>query len=409
MKALTEQALRKRSELGAGDLRTHGPKHGTCRGPALSIFSGSRNCREVLATGHHFWNAGMFLFQVDHMVGLFENHQPELWGRISKVKPDLSDVKLTYANLESISLDYAIMEKEKSQVCIPCDIGWSDVGSWDELARLGEEVPNLKRSGGAQVFNVDARNNYVFSIHNKVIGLVGLENKIVVDTPDALLISEKGRSQDVKELLGVLKEAGLPEVTEHPFETRPWGRYEVIVDRKDYKSKVITVNAGHQLSYQSHKHRVENRTVVAGQGEVVLDGVTHPLAIGIRLRFHKGPSTVCATPAQSHLSLPRRKREPILVRTTSKDTRTIMGVDLKDYLSESTEPAVMDGSMSTSLYNKGFYINRSFEELSVTAESAVREVTQSFKKAGSKILRTNTFGATVPKLAEYNIQDRLVR
>jgi len=235
---------------------------------------------EFLKTGKHFWNAGMFLFKVSHMIELFQEHQPDMWSRVATIKSDLSNAKYVYANLEAISLDYAIMEKVKEQVCIPCDMGWSDVGSWDELARLGEEMPSLRNVGAAQVFNEASRNNYVFSIRNKVIGLVGIENSIVVDTPDALLVAAKGQSQKVKDVLQQIKEAGLPEATEHPFETRPWGRYEVVCDRKDFKSKVITVHAGHQLSYQSHTKRSEHWVVISGEAEVVLNDEVHKLGPG---------------------------------------------------------------------------------------------------------------------------------
>ena len=236
--------------------------------------------REFIDNGNYYWNAGMFLFKVQTMIDLFKEHLPEVWKKISSIKDDFSDAKYQYANVESISLDYGIMEKLKKQVCIPCDIGWSDVGSWDELARLGEEFPNLRNDGQASVFNESSGNNYVFSIRNKVIGLVGIKDMIVVDTPDALLLAKKGESQKVKELLGQIKGAGLPEATEHPFETRPWGKYEVLADKKDFKGKVITVDPGQQLSYQSHQKRSEHWVVISGTAEVVLDDKVNKLGAG---------------------------------------------------------------------------------------------------------------------------------
>ncbi|NQZ00681.1 MAG: mannose-1-phosphate guanylyltransferase/mannose-6-phosphate isomerase [Bdellovibrionales bacterium] len=256
---------------------------------------------EFLKAGNYFWNAGMFLFKVSHMIDLFKEFQPEMWERVSKIKPDLSDAKYVYANLEAISLDYAIMEKVKSQVCIPCDMGWSDVGSWDELARLGEEYPALKNMGAAQVFNVDSNNNYIFSIRSKVIGLVGISDKIVVDTPDALLVADKGESQKVKELLQQIKDQGLPEATEHPFETRPWGKYEVLCDRNDFKSKVITVHPGHQLSYQSHQKRSEHWVVVSGEAEVVLDDKVHKLSSGEAIFIPQGSKHRMRNPGSTPL------------------------------------------------------------------------------------------------------------
>lgn len=243
---------------------------------------------KFMSQGNYYWNAGMFVFKVQTMINLFKKHLPEVWSKISSIKPDLSDAKYQYATVDSISLDYGIMEKLETQVCIPCDIGWSDVGSWDELARLSEEFPQLRNDGAAQVFSEDSRANYVFSIRNKVIGLVGIENLIVVDTPDALLIAKKGESQRVKELLGQIKSAGLPEATEHPFETRPWGKYEVLADKAEFKSKVITVDPGQQLSYQSHKKRAEHWVVVSGTAEVVLNDQVHTLKPGEAIHIPLG-------------------------------------------------------------------------------------------------------------------------
>src|SRR5690606_18505965 len=149
-----------------------------------------------------------------------------LWGHITQIKADLSNANYQYALVESQSIDYGIMEKLERQICIPCDMGWSDVGSWDELARLAEEYPQLKTGTLAQVFSVDSSGNYVFSIRPKVVGLVGVSDLLVVDTPDALLLTKKGESQKVKNLVDQIREAGMPEAKEHPFETRPWGGFE---------------------------------------------------------------------------------------------------------------------------------------------------------------------------------------
>ena len=174
------------------------------------------------------------------------------------------------------------MEKLKAQVCIPCDIGWSDVGSWDELARLSEEFPALSGAAGAHasVFTEASSGNYVFSIKPKVVGLIGVDHLIVVDTPDALLVARRGETQKVKEILSQVKKAGLPEATEHPFEYRPWGGFEILTDKENFKVKRITMDPGQQLSYQSHEQRAEHWVVVEGEAEVVLNEIVHTLKEG---------------------------------------------------------------------------------------------------------------------------------
>ena len=241
---------------------------------------GQSRAEEFRSSGRHYWNAGMFLFKVNVMIDLFKKHMPEMWQSIERIEKDLSNAKQIYSNLENISLDYGIMEKLDKQVCIPCEIGWSDVGSWDEIARLADEVPSLKSDVNAKVFNQDAYSNYVFSAKNKVIGLVGVNNLIVVDTPDALLISNKGQSEKVKDLVGKIKEVGHPDGTDHPFETRPWGGFETLADNKDFKTKRITVDPGAQLSYQSHNKRAEHWIVISGEAEVVLNDEVIPRGPG---------------------------------------------------------------------------------------------------------------------------------
>jgi mannose-1-phosphate guanylyltransferase/mannose-1-phosphate guanylyltransferase/mannose-6-phosphate isomerase len=120
----------------------------------------------------------------------------------------------------------------------------------------------------------------VFSIKEKVVGLIGVENLIVVDTPDALLVCKKGQSQKVKDLLDQIKKAGLPEAVEHPFEIRPWGGFEVLADQKEFKAKRITVDPGAKISYQSHAKRNEHWIVVSGEAEVILDEKTHRVQTG---------------------------------------------------------------------------------------------------------------------------------
>lgn len=222
-------------------------------------------------SGRHYWNAGMFVFKVKDMIAHFQKLQPQIWGKISAIDPEMKNANYNYALVDGISLDYGIMEKLETQACVPCDIGWSDVGSWDEMARLADESRTVHSQSRAEVFNHNSDNNYVFSVHNKVIGLVDVTDMMIVDTPDALLVVRKGSSQKVKELVDSLKEAGQTQATEHPFETRPWGRFEILADEPDYKAKKITVDPAGQLSYQSHTQRNEHWVIVSGQGQVILD------------------------------------------------------------------------------------------------------------------------------------------
>jgi mannose-1-phosphate guanylyltransferase/mannose-1-phosphate guanylyltransferase/mannose-6-phosphate isomerase len=244
---------------------------------------------EFLRTKRHFWNSGIFVAKASVLAEHFKKHMPDLWKKISAVPRNLDGLKYSYASLEAISIDYGIMEKIASDiVCIPSDFGWSDAGSWDEMARLDDEAGTLKSDSQAQIFTENAQDNFVFSISPKVVGLVGVQDLIVVDTPDALLITKRGDSQKIKPLVDSIKKAGVAAASEHPFETRPWGRFEILSDRKDFKVKRIVVDPGQQLSYQSHTRRDEHWVIVGGDATVTIDDTVHHLRAGEHVFIRRG-------------------------------------------------------------------------------------------------------------------------
>jgi mannose-1-phosphate guanylyltransferase/mannose-1-phosphate guanylyltransferase/mannose-6-phosphate isomerase len=245
--------------------------------------------REYVASGEFFWNAGMFVFRVAVLAGHFERLMPELWGRIRRIRPDLSNLAEIYQQIAPESLDYGVMEHLHEQVTIPCDPGWSDVGSWDEVARLRASAPAVEVGGSG---------NFVFPHGERVYALVGVEDLLVVDTADALLVARRGSSQRVKEVVGELRAAGRREADEHAFEVRPWGRFEVLRDEEDFKSKVIRVDPGQRLSYQSHRHRAEHWVVVRGRPEVVLDDRALSLAPGEHVFIPRGARHRISNPGE---------------------------------------------------------------------------------------------------------------
>lgn len=237
---------------------------------------------EFLKSGNYFWNAGMFIFKVSTMSQLFEKHQPKIWATISELKNDLSNIEDVYKKVESISIDYAIMEKLSEHVCIPVDVGWSDVGSWDEVAKI--------KASDTDVVEVGGKNNFVLSQDKKVYSFVDTDDLMVIETSDAVLIAKRGSSQKVKDALEKVKtlERGKQLVEERNFELRPWGWFEVLRDTEDFKSKVIHVEPGHQLSYQSHAKRAEHWVIIKGQPEVVLNDKVHHLKPGESIYIPQG-------------------------------------------------------------------------------------------------------------------------
>ncbi len=241
-----------------------------------------------LATGHFFWNAGIFVFKTSVMIGHFQKLMPELWTVMKELKSDLSNLAEVYKRAPSTSIDYGIMEKLKEQVCVPCDIGWSDLGSWDDVARFDKPAHEIKLSNRAHVVETGSENCFVFSSGDKVYGLVDVEDLIIVDTEDALLVAKKGRTQNVREIVQKLMKQSHSVAHEHKFEVRPWGRFTILREEPHFKSKIITVDAQQALSYQSHTKRNEHWIIVSGEGEVTLNEAVRTVKTGDTVHIPAG-------------------------------------------------------------------------------------------------------------------------
>jgi mannose-1-phosphate guanylyltransferase len=174
-----------------------------------------------------------------------------------------------FAEVPDISIDYALMERSQKVATIPCDIGWSDIGSWNAVSELTPADDQGNRFEG-EVMAHDSRNNYV-STEDRLAALVGVQDLLVVDTPDALLIAHKDHAQDVKHIVKRLKSDGHSAHLLHRTVHRPWGTYTTLEDGDRFKIKRIVVKPKASLSLQMHHHRSEHWIVVSGMAVVVND------------------------------------------------------------------------------------------------------------------------------------------
>ena len=223
--------------------------------------------REFIERGNFYWNAGMFIFKVSTMVELLKKHVPDIWEAFVGLKADRSNLAEIYSRVRNVSIDYAVMERLTSHVCIPCEFDWSDLGSWDAMA----EVYERRGVESPQTVRIDSPNCFVQPSGSRTYALVGVEDLLVVDTVDALLIARRGESERVKDVVETLKKTPGTTAVQHVFEVRPWGRFEVLRDSDLFKSKAITVDPGAQISYQSHAKRAEHWVIVAGEAEVTVN------------------------------------------------------------------------------------------------------------------------------------------
>jgi len=231
------------------------------------------NAEKFLASGDFFWNAGMFIFKAKTMLEKFQQHQPEIFKMVSLLKADMANLDTVYAQFPNISIDYAIMEKLSSAelACVPADMAWSDVGSWDAVAEVAE------RQHASNSMEIKGKHNYAFGREGKMYSFVGTDDLILVDTADAMMVVKKGASQEVKQVVEALQKQGSSLTKDHVFEKRPWGAYEILRDTEHFKSKVITVNPQSQISYQSHSKRAEHWIITRGEGDVILNDQVIPV------------------------------------------------------------------------------------------------------------------------------------
>ena len=232
----------------------------------------------MLDAGTYLWNAGIFLFRAKDMIAAFQAYAPELLGPVSDAieqgHVDLGFFRLAaepWAKCESISIDYAIMEKIDTLSAVPYSEGWNDLGGWDAVWL--EQGPNSEGVVASENATAIECQNVLLRSENESQHLVGLglENIIAIAMPDAVLVAHKDRVQDIKLVVSTLKAKGVPQAETFPKDHRPWGWFESLVIGGRFQVKRIHVLAGAALSLQSHHHRSEHWIVVEGTARVTVN------------------------------------------------------------------------------------------------------------------------------------------
>lgn len=235
------------------------------------------NAQEYVASGRYLWNSGMFCFSAGAMLSEMEKHCPAILAstracmeRSRKAEgAGFAQIELdpdVFGTIPEDSIDYAVMEKSGNVAVVACDIGWSDIGSWSALGDLTEPDEKGNRIEG-EVLIFDVNNCYIQS-NERIVGAVGINNLIIIDTPDAVLVADRNRAQDVKHLYSRLKAEGHETHKLHRTVHRPWGTYTILEEGARFKIKRIEVKPGGKLSLQMHHHRSEHWIVVSGMANV---------------------------------------------------------------------------------------------------------------------------------------------
>jgi len=220
-----------------------------------------RTAKEYVKRGY-LWNSGIFLLSTDSFFQELKKYCPDLFSAFTK--GHVAD----YRNLDSISIDYGLLEHSKKVAVLTLETEWSDLGTFKALYDI-EQHDSEGNVGNAEYLS--AKNNFV-QASGKHVGLIGVHDLIVVDTADALLICDNRHTEQVKQLVNRYNERSDPVTKFHRQVHRPWGSYTVLEETEIYKIKRVSVKPGQRLSLQLHHHRSEHWVVVSGTAEVELNG-----------------------------------------------------------------------------------------------------------------------------------------
>ncbi|MCX5706043.1 MAG: mannose-1-phosphate guanylyltransferase/mannose-6-phosphate isomerase [Candidatus Omnitrophica bacterium] len=213
-----------------------------------------------------YWNSGMFVWKASTFLEETRKYLPKLHILLSMIR-SVDDIEKVWPKIDPISVDYGIMERSSKIALIPAPFYWTDLGSWDAMNAL---LPKDK-SGNvihADCLEVDSSGVSVFSRGARLISLIGVKDLIIVDTPDALLVCDKHKSQDVKKVVDILKSNKRKEQIAHTTEKRPWGSFTVLQNSDGFKIKLIEISPKKRLSLQRHAKRAEHWVVVSGCARV---------------------------------------------------------------------------------------------------------------------------------------------
>ena len=232
-----------------------------------------KTAKFYLEQGNYLWNSGMFMFQARVFIDELTRHSPNIAtsvnNAVSNPLQDLDFIRLEKQAFESSpsdSIDYALMEKSDNVVVIPLDAGWSDVGSWSALYDIGVKDGNGNVLKG-DVTAKDTTNTYIYASHHMIVA-VGVDNLVVIDTPDATFITSQDKAHEVKSVVESLQKKGRYEFHSNRKVYRPWGWYDSIESGQHFQVKRLHVKPRAKLSLQMHHKRAEHWVVVSGTATV---------------------------------------------------------------------------------------------------------------------------------------------
>ena len=278
-KLVTFGVIPKSPEIGYGYIKATKPFGDKIEGFPIESFLEKpdfKTAQKLIKDNKYTWNSGMFMFKAREIIKEINKFSPGILTSckktIDKSKFDLFFQRLdkvSFEKCESISIDVAVMEKTSRGIVLPLDAGWSDIGSWESVWEASNKDLEGNHTDGKVILE-NTKNSYIRSENRLIVGL-DLNDLIIVETRDAILISNKKSSQKVKNVVQNLKKNKIPEGNTHTKIYRPWGHYLSLVEANRWQVKLISVKPGEKLSLQMHHHRSEHWIVVSGTAKVEVD------------------------------------------------------------------------------------------------------------------------------------------
>ena len=263
---------------------------------------------KLIKSDYYYWNSGIYLFKASTIINEIEKYSPDIISSCrNALKYKTKDLyfekidKESFQSCPNISIDNAVMEKTRLGIVFSLDVGWSDIGGWKSFWENSVKDENGNALFGNAI-GISAKNNLIRSEKRLVLGL-GIEDLIIVETNDAILVSKKDHSENVKGIVDLLKKKGKKESVEHTKGYRPWGNYITIEEGAQWKVKKIEVNPGGSLSLQMHKFRSEHWVIVSGVAQINIDDKI----------FNLKPNESCYVPKGKKHRLSNQSTETLIV------------------------------------------------------------------------------------------------
>lgn len=231
---------------------------------------------EFLKSKSYYWNSGMFMFKASTFISELEKFEPKIaqfcFKSVEESQKDLDFTRIdkdSFDKCPNLSIDYALMEHTNKAIVVPINVKWNDIGSWESMNNL----KRLDKSGNSLTGDVvinDSKNMYIHSDH-KLVAVCGVSDLLIVDTQDALMVTTKGNSNNIRNIVSSLQSENRQELDNHRKVYRPWGYFDLIDIGNGFQVKRILVKPGKKLSLQKHLHRAEHWVVVSGKANITCE------------------------------------------------------------------------------------------------------------------------------------------